>query len=51
VLDDRGRVQVKKGDLDRAIADFEAALRLDPQDVDASGDLAQARARAAKAPP
>jgi cytochrome c-type biogenesis protein CcmH/NrfG len=51
LLDDRGRVQVKKGDLDRAIADFEAALRLDPQDVDASGDLAPARARAAKAPP
>jgi hypothetical protein len=37
--------------LDRAIADFEEALRLDPHDVDASGDLAGARARAAKAAP
>jgi tetratricopeptide (TPR) repeat protein len=51
LLDDRGRVHVKKGDLDRAIADFEAALRLDPQDVDSSADLALARARAARPPP
>jgi tetratricopeptide (TPR) repeat protein len=48
LLDDRGRVYVKKGDLGRAIADFEEALRLDPHDVDASGDLAGARARAEK---
>jgi hypothetical protein len=34
-----------------AIADFEAALRLDPQDVDARGDLAQTRALAARPPP
>jgi tetratricopeptide (TPR) repeat protein len=51
LLDDRGRVRVKKGDIERAIANFEAALRLDPQDVDASGDLAQVRGLAAKAPP
>jgi tetratricopeptide (TPR) repeat protein len=51
LLDDRGRVLVKKGDLERAIADFEAALRLDPKDMDSQIDLAQARARAAKAPP
>jgi Flp pilus assembly protein TadD len=51
LLDDRGRVQVKKGDLARGIADFEEALRLDPHDVDASGDLAGARARAEKPAP
>jgi tetratricopeptide (TPR) repeat protein len=48
LFDDRGRVYVKKGDLVRAIGDFEEALRLDPHDVDASGDLAGARARAEK---
>ena len=51
VFDDRGRVHVKRGDIERAIADFEEALRIDPGDVDASGDLAQARALAEKASP
>jgi Tfp pilus assembly protein PilF len=41
-------IHLEKGDLSRAIADFEEALRRDPADVDASGDLAQARARADK---
>ncbi len=44
LYDERGRAYAKQGDLERAIGDFEEALRLDPADVDASGDLAHARA-------
>jgi tetratricopeptide (TPR) repeat protein len=47
---DRGRAYAKKGNLARAIADFEEALRIDPGDVDASGDLANAKAALAAVP-
>jgi tetratricopeptide (TPR) repeat protein len=50
LFDERGRAYAKGGDLDRAIADFEEALRLDPADVDARGDLGQARAAREPAP-